>query len=61
MPVTVDNDANMAALAEHRAGAARGTSEAVIMTIGTGIGGGLILAASCTAVRSARPASWATW
>jgi glucokinase len=43
LPVFVDNDANMAALAEHRAGAARGTSEAVIMTIGTGIGGGLIL------------------
>src|SRR6201999_4669664 len=43
LPVFVDNDANMAALAEHRAGAARGTNEAVIMTIGTGIGGGLIL------------------
>lgn len=43
LPVFVDNDANMAALAEHRAGAARGASEAVIMTIGTGIGGGLIL------------------
>jgi glucokinase len=41
--VFVDNDANMAALAEHRAGAARGSNEAVIMTIGTGIGGGLIL------------------
>jgi glucokinase len=43
LPVFVDNDANMAALAEHRAGAARGTNEAVILTIGTGIGGGLIL------------------
>ena len=43
LPVFVDNDANMAALAEHRAGAARGTSEAVMLTIGTGIGGGLIL------------------
>ena len=43
LPVFVDNDANMAALAEHRAGAARGFNEAVIMTIGTGIGGGLIL------------------
>lgn len=43
LPVFVDNDANMAALAEHRAGAAIGASEVVVMTIGTGIGGGLIL------------------
>jgi glucokinase len=43
LPVFVDNDANVAALAEHRAGAARGASEAVVITIGTGIGGGLIL------------------
>jgi glucokinase len=43
MPVFVDNDANLAALAEHRAGAARGASEAVVLTIGTGIGGGLVL------------------
>ncbi len=43
MPVFVDNDANAAALAEHRAGAAQGATEAVILTIGTGIGGGLIL------------------
>jgi len=43
LPVEVDNDANVAALAEHRAGAARGTREAVVLTVGTGIGGGLIL------------------
>jgi glucokinase len=43
LPVFVDNDANVAALAEHRAGAARGCSEAVVLTIGTGIGGGLVL------------------
>ena len=43
LPVFVDNDANMAALAEHRAGAALGCGEAVMLTIGTGIGGGLIL------------------
>jgi glucokinase len=43
LPVFVDNDANVAALAEHRAGAAQGASEAILMTIGTGIGGGLIL------------------
>jgi glucokinase len=43
LPVFVDNDGNMAALAEHRAGAARGFTEAVVLTVGTGIGGGLIL------------------
>jgi glucokinase len=43
LPVEVDNDANLAALAEWRAGAAQGASDAVVLTIGTGIGGGLIL------------------
>jgi glucokinase len=43
LPVFVDNDSNVAALAEHRAGAARGTRDAVMLTVGTGIGGGLIL------------------
>jgi glucokinase len=43
LPVFVDNDGNVAAMAEHRAGAARGASEVVMLTIGTGIGGGLIL------------------
>jgi glucokinase len=41
--VSVDNDANVAALAEHLYGAARGADNAVMLTIGTGIGGGLIL------------------
>lgn len=43
LPVEVDNDANVAAIAEWRAGAAQGMSDAVVLTIGTGIGGGLIL------------------
>lgn len=43
LPVVVDNDANLAALAEHRAGAARGHDHALMLTLGTGIGGGLIL------------------
>jgi glucokinase len=43
LPVYIDNDANVAALAEHRFGAARGATNAVMLTIGTGIGGGLIL------------------
>lgn len=43
MPVFVDNDGNLAALAEHRAGAAVGVDDVVLMAIGTGIAGGLIL------------------
>src|SRR5690349_17489138 len=43
LPVFVDNDANLAALAEHLYGAARGADNAVMLTIGTGIGGGLVL------------------
>ncbi len=43
LPVFVDNDANAAMIAEHRFGAAQGASNAVMITVGTGIGGGLIL------------------
>jgi glucokinase len=43
VPTFVDNDANCAALAEHRFGAGRGSSNVVLLTIGTGIGGGLVL------------------
>jgi glucokinase len=43
LPVAWDNDANLAMLAEHRAGAARGARNAVLLTLGTGIGGGLVV------------------
>ncbi len=43
MPVALDNDANAAVLAEHRFGAARGATNVVMLTIGTGIGGGLVI------------------
>jgi glucokinase len=43
MPVFLDNDANCAALAEFLFGAGRGTQNMVMLTIGTGIGGGLVL------------------
>jgi glucokinase len=43
LPVFVDNDANVAAFAEHLLGAARGATNVVMLTIGTGIGGGLII------------------
>ena len=43
LPVAVDNDANAAAVAEWTIGAGRGTQHMVMLTLGTGIGGGLIL------------------
>lgn len=42
-PVVLDNDANCAARAELVLGAARGVDSAVVITIGTGIGGALVL------------------
>ena len=41
--IEIDNDATTAALAEWKLGAARGAQNAVLVTLGTGIGGGLIL------------------
>lgn len=41
--VEIDNDANVAALAETRAGVGAGCDTLFFMTLGTGIGGGLIL------------------
>jgi glucokinase len=43
LPVFLDNDANVAALAEHLYGAGRGAQNVVMLTIGTGVGGGLVL------------------
>jgi glucokinase len=42
VPVAVDNDANAAMIAEHRRGAAQGAQTAALLTLGTGIGGGII-------------------
>lgn len=42
-PVWADNDANVAALAEVRQGAARGYKYVIAITLGTGIGGGVII------------------
>jgi len=44
VPVAVDTDVNGAALAEHRWGAARGDDPVVFVTVGTGIGGGVLVA-----------------
>ncbi len=43
LPVTLEHDANAAALGEHRFGAARGARVAALVAIGTGIGAGLLL------------------
>lgn len=43
MPVFLANDANAAALGEAVAGCAKGAESAVIITLGTGVGGGVVL------------------
>jgi len=43
MPVAMDNDANCAAIAEHWAGAAKGCTNVILITLGTGVGGGIII------------------
>ncbi len=43
MPVVVDNDANVAAWGEFRAGAGQGYRDLLAVWVGTGIGGGLVL------------------
>ncbi|CDQ17994.1 glucokinase [Halobacillus karajensis] len=41
-PVWVDNDANLAALGENWLGAGKGCTELIAVTLGTGVGGGII-------------------
>jgi glucokinase len=43
LPVAIDNDGNAAAIAEWKLGAGTGTRHMIMLTLGTGIGGGLIL------------------
>jgi glucokinase len=43
LPVAIENDANAAAIGEWRFGAGRWTANMVMLTLGTGVGGGLIL------------------
>ena len=42
-PVTIDNDANAAGWAEYRFGAGRGSRHMTLLTIGTGVGGAVIV------------------
>lgn len=41
--IVIENDANLAVLAEHRLGAGRGFHHVVMVTLGTGIGGGIVV------------------
>lgn len=41
--VTIENDANAAAWGEAKVGAAKGTNRSIMITLGTGVGGGIIL------------------
>jgi glucokinase len=43
LPVRAGNDANLAALGEHRFGAGRGLSHMIYLTVSTGVGGGIIV------------------
>jgi glucokinase len=43
LPVVIDNDANVAALGEALYGAGRGYADQIMVTVGTGIGGGIII------------------
>lgn len=43
IPVFLDNDANLAALAEHRFGAGKGSKDMVYVTVSSGIGAGIII------------------
>ncbi len=42
-PIFIDNDATVAGLAESVAGVSRGASSSVFLTLGTGVGGGIII------------------
>lgn len=42
LPLVVDNDANLAAFGEYRCGAARGARLAIMVTVGTGVGCGIV-------------------
>ena len=55
MPVRLDNDANVMALAESAFGAAKGAGNVIALTLGTGVGGGLLIGGSGYFMRALPP------
>ena len=60
LPVGLDNDANAAGIGEWRAGVGRGVDDLVMVTLGTGVGGGVISAAGRSAAATAKVSSSGT-
>ena len=59
--IWIGNDATAACWAEHDRGAGAGFADMVMVTLGTGIGGGIVFGHSLFEGRTASPASSATW
>ena len=58
LPVTVANDANCMLLGEVWAGAAKGYTDVIGVTLGTGVGGGILTGGRLLEGRAALAASW---
>ena len=61
LPVRLANDANAAALGEALAGCAKGADSAVILTLGTGVGGGIVLGGKLLTGSPARRPNRGIW
>lgn len=60
LPVTVANDANCMCLGEVWVGGAKGYTDVIGVTLGTGVGGGILTGAACWKVPVVWAVSWAT-
>ena len=58
--VLMENDANAAAYGEYMAGALKGADNAVAITLGTGVGGGIIIDHKIYSAATSPARSWAT-
>lgn len=61
IPLYIENDANCAALAEFHVGAGCGSKRFVTVTLGTGVGAGIVHNGKSTMAPTAWPARWGTW
>ena len=60
IPVALTNDANAAAIGEMTYGAARGMKDFIVITLGTGVGSGIVIGGNLVYGHDGLPASWAT-